>query len=332
MKSLKVSILLPVYNGAKYLQATMESILQQDFYELIIQDDCSTDSSLEIIKSFIDSRLKIYKNPKNIGYPKNLEKARLNAKGDLMFLMGQDDLLKIGTIKKIQKIFQENPEVGALTRPYYWFENSPEYPNRAKPNLKQDQIISLSSGYSKLQITIDSLDQLSGLTFRTKSFPGRFHKDVFPCHIYPFLKILTKQPVYFLADYYIAVRTESSQTRFHPEIYKKSPLQSWIEMIQQIFYNYPYLSAKIIRNFVAKNYLGLFQIKNYGTYRQFLRESFYLIKYRVENFFSPTFWFIFIFLLITPKKVSIFSVHLYKSKFLKPRLSSIIPITNVTAN
>jgi hypothetical protein len=241
-------------------------------------------------------------------------------------------LLKIGTIKKIQKIFSGNPNIGALTRSYYWFENDPNSPNRAKPNLKQDQIVSLSSSYTKLQVVIDSLDQLSGLTFRTKSFPGKFHEDVFPCHIYPFLKILTKQPVYFLADYCVAVRTESSQTRSHPEIYEKSPLLSWVEMIQQTFFKTPNLSAKIIKNFVAKNYFGLFQIKNYGTYWQFLRESFYLIKYRIKNIFSPTFWLIFLFLLFTPKKVSIFSVYFYKNKFLKSRLSSIIPITYVTAS
>ena len=75
-KIYKVSIILPVYNGEKYLALAIESILQQTYsnFELIIIDDCSTDKSNQIAKSYmkIDSRIKVYKNKKNKKLPKTL--------------------------------------------------------------------------------------------------------------------------------------------------------------------------------------------------------------------------------------------------------------------
>lgn len=328
MQKLKVSILFPTYNGSKYIKQTLDNLLSEDFYELIVQDDHSTDKTVEIIRKYNDDRIKIFINKKNIGYPKNLEQSRLHATGDILFLMGQDDLIRPLTIKKVVAVFEKNPQVDALTRPYYWFENNPLKPNRAKPTTsnQQDKIVNVHNSLDDIILIIDTLDQLSGLAFRTSSFIKTFHQDVFPAHIYPFLRILTNSNVYFFADYCIAVRTESSQTRSYPEIYNISPIKSWVDMMADVFNANPMLANKIIKNFVAKNYVGLFQIKNYGTYFQFLRESFYLIFYRPLNLLSPAFWLIFCTLAILPRPAAVSLVSHYKQKILSPLLGSIIPI------
>lgn len=328
MPRLTVSILLPTYNGSKYLRQTLDNLLLEDFNELIIQDDCSTDSTIKLIRSYHDQRIKLDQNKTNLGYPKNLENARNRAKGDILYLMGQDDLIRPKTIVKIKNIFKKNPQVNAITRPYYWFEDNPSIPNRAKPTTPnyQNIIINSHSRLSDILLVIDTLDQLSGLAFRASKFTNTFHQDIFPAHIYPFLRILKTSKVYFLADYCIAVRTESSQTRSHPEIYAKSPLKSWVEMIKTIFGPKSELGNKIINNFITKNYVGLFQIKNYGTYGQFMRECFYLVFYRPLNLLSPTFWLIFIILFFIPRSITIKLVSFYKQKFLSPKLRSIIPI------
>ena len=58
----KISVLIPVYNGAAYLRPSIESILNQTFadFELLLLDDASTDNSAEIIKSYTDSRIKFF--------------------------------------------------------------------------------------------------------------------------------------------------------------------------------------------------------------------------------------------------------------------------------
>ena len=64
MNKLKFSILIPTYNGAEYLGETLRSILSQSFqnFEIIIQDDASTDETIEVIRSLDDPRIKIFSN------------------------------------------------------------------------------------------------------------------------------------------------------------------------------------------------------------------------------------------------------------------------------
>jgi len=64
----EISVILPVYNGGKYLKESIDSILNQTFnnYELIIVNDGSTDESLDIIISYKDERIKLI-NQKNTG-------------------------------------------------------------------------------------------------------------------------------------------------------------------------------------------------------------------------------------------------------------------------
>ena len=76
---LSLSIIIPVYNGADVMGDTIKSILSQDYkdFDLILVNDCSTDNSEEVIKSFKDPRIKYFKNEKNLGYSRNIESCRL---------------------------------------------------------------------------------------------------------------------------------------------------------------------------------------------------------------------------------------------------------------
>ena len=58
----KISVIVPMYNVEKYLKTCVDSILNQTFkdFELLLIDNCSTDKTFEIAKSFSDSRIKIF--------------------------------------------------------------------------------------------------------------------------------------------------------------------------------------------------------------------------------------------------------------------------------
>ena len=75
MEDFSVSVCMATYNGEKFLKKQLESILCQlsENDEIIISDDNSTDNTLNIIESFCDSRIKIFKNKKNrhIGYKRH---------------------------------------------------------------------------------------------------------------------------------------------------------------------------------------------------------------------------------------------------------------------
>tara|TARA_R110002124_G_scaffold85141_8_gene221059 strand:+ start:71 stop:1036 length:966 start_codon:yes stop_codon:yes gene_type:complete len=99
-----VSIAMCVYNGARYLEAQLESILCQTYsnIELVVIDDCSTDNSYEILNQFATkhSNITLQRNQVNIGYVKNFEKALKACQGEFIALSDQDD---IWCSHKIQK-------------------------------------------------------------------------------------------------------------------------------------------------------------------------------------------------------------------------------------
>ncbi len=95
MESVKVSVLLPVYNGGLTLSQAIASILSQDMpeFKLIIIDDCSTDNSAAIIRQYaeMDSRICPVFHDLNIGLAKTLNEGLSLAKSDFVARMDQDD-------------------------------------------------------------------------------------------------------------------------------------------------------------------------------------------------------------------------------------------------
>ena len=93
---MKVSIIIPVYNGEKYLDRCLNSVLKQDFmdFEVICINDGSTDNSLNILKKYAakDNRIKVY-TQNNIGVAKTRNKAITIAKGDYLLFIDNDDFI-----------------------------------------------------------------------------------------------------------------------------------------------------------------------------------------------------------------------------------------------
>ena len=168
-----------------------------------------------------------------------MEKCRqLAPKGsDVTFLMAQDDLIRKGNFKKINEVFNNYPEVGAIIRPFYMFTDNLNRPIRdfGPLNRDKDTICSITDGEEVLQAIFRTVCQLSGLAFRTNLMTVPFHEDIMTSHIYPFLDIFKTKKVMFLKDYTIAVRTLSSQTRTAPKIYEISPTQAWIDLVNKSF-------------------------------------------------------------------------------------------------
>lgn len=314
------SILVPTYKGGAVIVDTLKSILSQDFtnYEIIISEDCSGDNIKEVVDSFRDSRIKYYENSENLGYPGNLEEARKYATGKYIYLMGQDDILGEKALRNTYEAFQISEDIGAVTRPYFWFDSDVAKPVRAKKQLNslKNEIVTIADSLERIITLFSTLDQLSGLAYKREYMDIPFHTDIFPCHVYPFASIFKTRPVVFLKDYNVAVRIGTSQTRHISSIYEKSPVQSWVELFESVYRGRGYKEFRkgMISHFVANNYVGLVQIKNYGKYGYLLREIFVLIKYRKENLLNFVFWFYSLGALMVPQALLIPLVDLYKKK------------------
>lgn len=326
---LKFSICMPVYNGAKVIRPTIESILIQSFdnFDLIIVDDCSTDDTPSVIAGFNDPRINYFKNKENLCYSKNLEQCRKKAEGDIIYLMGQDDILGRDALLNTYNAFMRSEHIGAVTRPYFWFDEEIDKPVRAKRQLnpEKDEVVTIEDNPARIMEVFKTLDQLSGLAYRTKYIDLPFHEDIFPCHVYPFASIFKKHPVVFLKSYNIAVRIGSSQTRSLSSIYNKSPVQSWVDMFEAVFNERRFGNLKkyLIKNFAATNYVGLVQIRNYGGYRYLLREIILLLKYRGKNSYNLAFWFFSLGCMVMPASLLIPMVDWYKNTINPRRFKNI---------
>lgn len=110
---MKKSVCLATYNGSKYIEIQISSILKQlnQNDEVIILDDASTDDTLKLIYNFRDSRIRMIRNPINIGVVKTFERALNKANGDIIFLSDQDDIWLPNKVQKIIEVFQKYPDI-----------------------------------------------------------------------------------------------------------------------------------------------------------------------------------------------------------------------------
>lgn len=100
-----VSIVLPIYNGEKYMQSSIDSIINQTYrnWELLILDDGSTDKTAEISLEYVkmDSRIHYFRNPQNLRLPRNLNRGFSLSKGEYLTWTSDDNMYKPEAIKKM---------------------------------------------------------------------------------------------------------------------------------------------------------------------------------------------------------------------------------------
>lgn len=108
-----LSVILPVYNREAFVADAIQSILDQTYgdFELIIVDDGSTDSSLEIVKGFPDRRIRILQNEKNSGVSAARNKGIREANGKFLAFMDSDDISAPQRLREQLDLFHRRPEI-----------------------------------------------------------------------------------------------------------------------------------------------------------------------------------------------------------------------------
>jgi len=116
--NVKVSVIMTVFNGARYLTESIPAILHQSYvnFELLIIDDASTDDSLEIIEMYAaqDSRVSVIRNRTNKGQPESRNTALRQATGGYIAVNDADDISLPDRFKLQVRYLEEHPEVFLL--------------------------------------------------------------------------------------------------------------------------------------------------------------------------------------------------------------------------
>jgi len=119
-----VSIALCTYNGEEFLKEQLDSLIAQTYrnLEIIVVDDCSTDSTIGILSEYADQHplIQLFRNEKNLGYTQNFEKALRLCKGEFIAICDQDDIwlpekisLQVDAIKTNLLIYHDSEFIDA---------------------------------------------------------------------------------------------------------------------------------------------------------------------------------------------------------------------------
>lgn len=110
----RVSVVMAAYNGAEYLPAAIDSILNQTYgdFEFIIIDDGSTDETPEVIRRYSDPRICAVRNPQNIGLIGSLNRGLDMARGELVARMDADDESLPNRFEEQVRFLDAHPEIG----------------------------------------------------------------------------------------------------------------------------------------------------------------------------------------------------------------------------
>jgi len=154
-----VSIVINCYNGEKYLNKTLNSVLSQTYnnFEVIFFDNCSTDKSSKIFKSFNDIRFKYFKTNKKISLYKSRNLALRKCKGNFITFLDADDWWEKDFLKSRKKFFKSSRKYAfAFSNCYHYYEKNKKYKKFLNYDLPSGDILNelLKSYFVKLSTII----------------------------------------------------------------------------------------------------------------------------------------------------------------------------------
>ncbi len=112
---MRVSIVTPSYNQSKYLERTIQSVINQDYVDIeyIVIDGGSDDGSVEIIQQYQD-QITYWVSEPDKGQTDAINKGFAKASGDILAWINSDDTLEPGAVSRAVQVLAENPEVGMV--------------------------------------------------------------------------------------------------------------------------------------------------------------------------------------------------------------------------
>ena len=144
MEEERVSVVIPVYNGEKFIKKSIESALNQTYknLEVVVINDCSTDKTEEVIfkefKNIIGSKIIYHKNEKNLERAKSRNKGVELSSGKYIFFLDADDLWEKKYVEKVIDIFKREDADIVYSFPRILVDENDKIVRISKKNLPKD--------------------------------------------------------------------------------------------------------------------------------------------------------------------------------------------------
>ncbi|MBT9151159.1 MAG: Abequosyltransferase RfbV [candidate division WS2 bacterium] len=119
--TVRLSIVIPTYNGSRYIREALDSVISQledidEEIEIVISDNASTDQTPEIIRDYQRKYpfIKYFRNEENVGADSNFDLAIRRSTGKYVWLFSDDDKLKGSAIRKVLEVLGKYPNIGLI--------------------------------------------------------------------------------------------------------------------------------------------------------------------------------------------------------------------------
>lgn len=163
----KISVIIPVYNGEKYLKETLNSIIQQSFreFELLVIDDASSDGSLNLLHEFalVDPRIKVFMNSKNMGVSFTTNFGINHSKGEFIALSDQDDVSFTDRFSEQLAFLESNPDIDVVGTQVTDINDQGQI-------LADEPVLPITSGVIRWGLIFGCMLSNSSVMFRRKVF------------------------------------------------------------------------------------------------------------------------------------------------------------------
>lgn len=211
----RLSVICPVYNGEMYLRESLESVVSQTYedFELIVWDDGSSDSSREIAASLADARIRRFGNANNKGLFPTLNLALAEARGEIVRLWCQDDVMRPTCLETEQRLMQAYPDV-PLAYSYYDVIDSEGYLRSKRPDVRAAHVKTSDAALQIMFFHGSISGNISNLSIRRQLFGevGPFREDLIYAADFEFLvRAARSHPLCCITEPLLFVRDHAGQ-------------------------------------------------------------------------------------------------------------------------
>jgi glycosyltransferase involved in cell wall biosynthesis len=197
---MKFSVVIPLYNGADFIEATLNTVLAQTYtdYEIVMVNDGSPDNVAEVVKRYISDHDEIkfvYLEQENRGLGGARNTAMRHASGDVIAILDQDDIWYPNKLEKIVHLYKKRPEIDIICHSQNVRKNG-EVIRVFRPGPNGEDV------YRKL-LFVENMLSTSAVTFRRKALDeiGYFSED--------------KENFHFVEDFDLWLRMAEGGYKFH---------------------------------------------------------------------------------------------------------------------
>lgn len=258
----RVTILMPTYNVAPWVKEAVDSVLAQTYkdFELLVLDDCSSDNTVEVVRSIKDSRVRIVVGDHNVGLSENLNRGIALSNTELLARMDGDDVAVPTWLQRGVDVLDSHPEIDICSFGFQFFGTKTS--EVRFPEHHEDSMAQMLFGCTVIvpvlrkRVFVDN-----GFRYSTEAFPAEDY--MMWAHCYRVAKVYNVQETMF---HYRMHATQISTAKRQAQIEKSNAVRrymlQWLSLrlgeIEIQYYLNTFVPGRI------ENYLDLQKMRDFA--------------------------------------------------------------------